>query len=485
MDTLRNPYGFKKFFFIAFVLLFAFALSMLSIYGLKPLYFGIVAFGFIILLSFLFWEKAVIFLMVWILFVGAVRKWLLPQLADMVFLFNNVILLGVYLRYLNDQAKSRSSLFIYHPINNFLAFFFIWGLACLFNPQLPNILVGVLGLVVHFYYIPLIFIVPRIFNTKEELIKALKIYTYFSIPLLILGIIQFSRPSDDPLNIYVGGVRDDIALVGTFVRVTSTFAYISGYAAYLNILIMILVYLLGIKGHSKVFYIYLYSLLVFALMNMFMTGSRGPALFALINVVLYLFLAGFFNLVLLKRFFLRFFFAGVLTISFFTFTDFGHKVVDAFTNRLTTNEDIGPRLLDTYTTPFKFVKIAGIYGFGIGSTYQGAAIVGSNAAKLQKITGGFEEEPERMVVEMGVAGFIQVYLIRFLLIVYFWRLYRKLKDENLKLLALLAMLFQLQFFVGISNLVFNYTTQIFYWFAVSFLYLLPRLDQKAPGYAKA
>ena len=470
-------------------------ISLFSVYRSSRILFVIISFSFIVLLSYLFWKKAILIFLIWVTVSGAVRKWLLHDFSDVVFLFNHILLAGIYIRYSVEQLKNRSPLFIKHPLNIFLSVFFLWGLACAFNPMLPNFYVGLLGLIVHYYFIPLIAIVPCVFNTKDELIKVLKIYASFSLPLLILGLVQFFSPVYSPINAYIltdsgglpsgAGIFGGIATVGGHARITSTFSFISGYTTYLNFLAVILVYLLEQKGSSIRFTVLLYLLLVLNIINFFMTGSRGPTGFCIFGIMLYVFFSGMVTLSTFKKFFLRFFFAALLVFSFIAFTSIGQEIIHAFTSRATGHEDLIPRIIRNYTAPFDFFKTAGLYGFGIGTTYQGSVALGYNRLLLMKITGGFEDEPGRLVIELGLVGFIIIFITRFILLAYFFSLYKKLKDESLKHLALAGLVFQLPYAIGINNLVFDYTSQIFYWFAAGLLFLLPKLDQQILEHRKA
>ena len=87
----------------------------------------------------------------------------------------------------------------------------------------------------------------------------------------------------------------------------------------------------------------------------------------------------------------------------------------------------------------------------------------------------FEEEPERILLEMGLIGYILCYLLRIALAFQCWRLFHQLRDKDLKLLALCALLFQWQF-IHLRNLVFDFTSGVLYWFFIGFLFLLPKLD---------
>ena len=54
--------------------------------------------------------------MVWILFVGVFRKWLLPGLAEIIFLFSYVILAGVYIKFFTERLLKRDAITIKHPV---------------------------------------------------------------------------------------------------------------------------------------------------------------------------------------------------------------------------------------------------------------------------------------------------------------------------------------------------------------------------------
>lgn len=465
------------------ILLFvAYQLAVLSVYGVNTSTFVIVSFLFLILLAYFFWKKALILFILWILLAGAVRKWILPQVSDVVFLFGHAILAGAYIRYFKEKFTERSELFIRHPINTFLAFLVLWGFACAINPQLPNILVGILGLVIHFYFIPLLYVLPYALNDKQQLIRLLKIFVLVSIPIIGLGIVQFFLPPEHILNIYAGeGTDFEVALVGGHARVTSTFSYISGYAVYLGFLVLITVYLLSIRRSSLFFTIILYFVLSFSTLSLLMTGSRGPAAFTIGGAVLYLFISGIFSLNFLRKSYVPLLIGIVFVYLFFNFTPLGKSVTNAFMARASDPEDIIPRIEETYTAPFDFFKYAGVYGFGIGTTYQGATALGHDPGTYVRKIGikGIEQEPGRIMLEVGLVGFILIYLVRILFVKYFWDLYRKLRDPELRHFALACLLFIFPFALGIPNLVFDHTSSIFYWYTIGFFFVLQKLDKQS------
>lgn len=472
---------------LAIVLLFvAYQLAILCVYGIRPFQFIIASAFFIVILSYFFWKRAVLLILLWVILSGAVRKWLLPEISDIIYFYGHAILSGVYLRYFRERLLIRSELFIKHPINGFLLIFVIYGLVCVINPNLSNVAVGLLGFMVYFYFIPLAYIIPYVFDTKEMLIKYLKIFVSISLPFLILGVVQYFSPLDHPINSYVYETDIyDIALSGSRPRVTSTFSFVSGFPVYLNVLILTLLYLLSIRNNSFIFTLYLYVLIVLSALCLLMTGARGPTTYTLIGSVLFLVLGGVVNIQLIKKSIFKIILVGLLIFLFFQFTFVGQSALESFTTRVTSSSDIIPRLRHTYLAPFQFFKFAGFYGFGIGTTYQGSVALGHNPMELLEVVpGGFEEEQGRVMLEIGVFGYILVYLIRILLIKFFWDLSKRLSDPTLKLFCLSCLLFQVPFALGVANLIFDHTTNVFYWYIIGFLFLLPKLDSEKLSYVK-
>lgn len=438
---------------------------------------------FVFLTSFIFWKKAVIFVMYWILVVGAVRKWLLPELSDFLFFSPHFILAGVYLRFLGERVIGRYLVIKKSLINVLIVFLVLWGLLSVFNPQLPSFKVGIIGIIIHFYFIPLVFIVPNIFYQKEDLMSFLKRYSLFSLPLLILGIIQFFSPRYSPINQYVVKTAH-IAISGGYARITSTFSYISGYTAYLSLLILILIFLISIRKLSIKQNIVLYILMALTIINLFMTGSRWPVGISIISIILYFLISLRLGAIFTKKFLSKLVIALCIILLLAFSTHIGREAYGGFMQRGRYTKDITLRIIDTFT-PFKFVNdtglLAGLVGYGIGSTYQGLGRFNFDWGNMPK---DFEEEPERIVLELGFVGYLLVYSLRLLFLIYFWKLFKRLQDIDLKLLALCSLIFHFQYFHLFSNLAFNQTSGLFYWFFASFVFLLPKLDHGEVNFEK-
>jgi hypothetical protein len=432
-------------------------------------FFVIAVVIFAVLISFFFWRKATIALMYWILLVGAVRKWLFPQFADVIFFSSHVILTGIYLRFFIGGYRVR----YLKPFVLFLMILLIsWSVLSLFNPRLPDLKIGILGLVIHFYFTPLAFIVPRVFRTQRELMDFLKKYSLFSIPLLLLGIVQYFSPADSEINRYVSETMS-IAMVSGYPRITSTFSYLSGYATYLNVLFMILLYLISAKKIPQLWKVLYSILIVLTAINLFMTGSRGAIGISIISALIYLAILTRLGAPFLGKVSTKLMIISGVFLLLVNSTYVAKESFEAFMERVYGSTDVTQRLIDNFT-PFKYLDKAGFLGYGIGTTYQGAERF---EVKWGDMPREFEEEPERILLELGLVGYLLVYLLRLVILIYFWELFKKLTHVDLKLMALCSLLFQLQF-LHFNSLVFNLTSGIFYWFFVGFLFLLPKLDRR-------
>lgn len=433
---------------------------------------GLLALLFILGITGIFWKKTVLFLMYWTVLAGAIRKWFFPQFSDITLFSSHFLLLGVYGRFLVRGMKfpPRSSVFLFFTI--VLSF---WCLISLFNPRLPDMRVGVVGIVIHLFFIPLALIVPYIFSSKKKLLYFIKNYTFFSTPVLILGIVQYFSPVDSHINRYVAESMAR-ATVGTHARITGTFPYVTGYTSYLKILILLWVYLMSIREAGPLFRMRLVLLGPLIAINLFMTGSRGPVGISFIAILLYIVIATRLWVTFLSKLAMRFILIATISLAVFYTWEEGKEAFkeaySAFRERVENTDDIPRRLVDTFT-PFKFAREAGLLGYGVGTTYQGTLRFNIDWGTMPR---DFEEEPERIVLELGVIGYFVVYLFRLYLLLAFWNLYRKLRDRDLKLLALIILLFEVQF-LQLTPLVFNLTTGFFYWFFSGFLFLLPRLDR--------
>jgi hypothetical protein len=432
---------------------------------------GVVA---IVGLSSLDWRRAVKAALVIVVLEGVLRKWVLPQASDMIYFLKDLVLLGAYLRYyLGSEPK--------YPLR--LTFFSIallisfgWCVFQVFNPSLGSPIVGFFGLKVYFFYVPLMWMLPSLFQSEEELYKFLRNYLLLLIPVCLLAIAQFYSPINSPINVYGGGVEAQAAVDGN-PRVTGTFPYIAGYSTYLSICFTILIPLLSLPQTKIWNFLTLVEVLLVA-GTTFMTGSRGLLLFEILFMLAYFCLLWFtkpFKAVGATKHFI----IPVVLISSVV-PIFFNKAIQAFSNRATKASDSSTfvdRVFSSFTAPQKAMQHKGFDSYGIGATHQAASTLRKSLElSLGESPPPSEGEMGRIVLEIGPFGFLLWYGLRLILIFSLLGVFLKLKTPFLRNLALSVFLFHAINLT--SQLVFNNTLGIYYWFFSGFIFLLPELEYR-------
>ena len=435
---------------------------------------GLVAVVVIVYISFLNWRrsiKAVFFLLV---FEGVLRKWVLPQASDMMYFLKDLVLIGAYLRYYAFSDSERKVPIKSDWIKMLVFLVAGWCLFQTFNPSLGSPIVGFFGLRGYLFYIPLIWMIPNLFQSEEDLYKFLRYHLLLLIPVCLLGAAQFFSPASSPINVYAGGAEATAGFSGTGkVRVTGTFSYLSGYSMYLAVCFAILLPLV-LKKQSRMWQWVSTVEIALLTANSFMTGARGLVLFEI------LFLGGYLSLMLLKQTsiiqnYLQRFTVPIILSFLAAYIGF-RPAVDAFMMRTTSSDNLSQRILNSFNVT-EYFQYKQIYGYGTGATHQavGALRGALNLPSGELIPVGFESEMGRIALELGPIGFILWYGFRTVLIVALGLTFWKLKISFLRQLALAAFLTHAILING--QLVVHHTFLVYYWFLASFIFLLPRLEK--------
>jgi hypothetical protein len=446
---------------------------------MNTLLLALLAFLIVVYLASQDWRRAIRVVLVLVVVEGALRKWVLPGASQLVYFLKDFVLLGAYLRFfLLDKKYPRL-------VNRNSILLFLLGINCLWmltqavNPSLGSPIIGILGLKNYLFYVPLIWMVPQMFQNEQEMKDFLSHYLLLLIPVGLLAIAQFFSPIDSPLNVYAWGDEGpDVAVNGDLrtVRVTGTFSYLAGYATYLGVCLALLIPLLTIQQPRFWKWASIGSFLMLAITT-FMTGSR-TLVFS--NILIFL---GYFLIVGLTNF--RSFsrslkFLLVPALLAFALATWGFSdAVDAFTLRVTQTSDLPERISSSFLEPFRFASLKGIDGYGAGSTFQASAVVRGilSLPEGEQIPVFFESEMGRITLELGFFGFFLWYGLKLMLLLAMWQTYRKLQSPLLHQIALSIFLFQTISFNFL--VVFNHTANLFYWFLNGFIFLLPQLEKRA------
>lgn len=417
--------------------------------------------------------KAVLFILV---LEGVLRKWVLPQASEMIYFLKDLVLLAAYIRYCFSEPSPQKYLLKNHPINVLIFIGSAWCIFQAINPSLGSIIIGFWGIKNYLFYVPLVWIMPTLFKSEEELANFCRNYLLLIIPVGLLGLVQFASPISSPINSYAPGLESEIATFGngTLVRITSTFSYINNYTAYLVVCFSLLIPLF-LKQQTLLWRLIYLLEIGFIAVNSVMTGSRAPVIAA------GLFLFGFMGATAITRpaitlRLLQWLFPSAILISIAASFWF-QKAFSSFLNRATGNQDVSDRIWLSIMQPISLMRYKNLDGYGTGATHPANGILRQllNLSPGEVIPEISEPEPGKIMLELGLIGFIFWYGLRIGLLIALWLLFWRLKRQFLRHLALSAFLVQIIWLNG--QMVFLHTFAVYYWFLSGFIFLLPRLEQ--------
>jgi hypothetical protein len=443
------------------------------------------------------WEFGVQALLVVVIAEGAVRKWFLPSYAELVYFYKDGLMLTILIGYLRQWRKP--PFVIKHQFKLFLGVlgaFVLYAFAIIFNPSAPHPLVSLMGVKAYCLYMPLAFIVPRMFPTKEKLVNFLKWYLVIALAVAALGALQFMDGNpDSELNRYawsedVSGSPQDTALFvdaagSYYVRITSTFSFITGLTVYLPVMFALLLGLVSLRELRSVplsikclYYATLGGVVVAA----FMSGSRSVIVnLIIVTAVFY----AFTSLGDAIRRFRQFAIAAVVVG--LTLIIVAPHAVDALYTRAfggeTQVEEGGSRMAEIFRFPFEEAGYAGAFGYGIGATQNGVPAL---MKKLdlpfvgEQIPIPVESESSRVMLELGVVGFLLFGLLRLTILVTVWRVCMMIREPEHKSLAVAAFA-ALVFPLVAGGAVTVHTQNVYQWFLIGTIFALLNAE-RLPDY---
>jgi hypothetical protein len=159
---------------------------------------------------------------------GALRKWVFPHLSGPLLVVRDPVLLAMY-----AVALSKGIF----PLNRLVcATILLAGLSffcslCVFG-RLGVILYGVRT---NFLHLPLIFLIPKVFN-REDVIRLAHWFLLLLIPMTFLVTLQFISPSGARINATAGGdLGGQLFASGSHIRPAGTFSFVTGMVSFLSL----------------------------------------------------------------------------------------------------------------------------------------------------------------------------------------------------------------------------------------------------------
>ncbi len=129
------------------------------------------------------------------------------------------------------------------------------------------------------------------------------------------------------------------------------------------------------------------------------------------------------------------------------------------------------RIIDRLTI-FKFSEEAGFLGFGIGTTYQGTGFYLNKKRPDIK----FEEEGERVVLELGVIGGVIAILFRLSIFLYGLSLLLKSNNIYINLFQIFLILQLIPPLLFLNNITVSYIDASLYWLSFGLIISLNKIE---------
>ncbi|MEN2785430.1 O-antigen ligase family protein [Sphingomonas qilianensis] len=368
---------------------------------------------------------AIIGVLVWAMLEGAVRKWILPEFQSQILLVKDFVLFCAYGGYL---IAGRKHLALGTKSGTLLILVLLEAIFCslqLLNPNAPSKLLSLFGLKNYLIYIPLAFILPEIITDRAKLDRLLLWTCYLAIPISLLGLYQFSQPPSSWVNQYVSHEEGVQALVSVFgergegdfkygrARTSGTFSYIGGFTTFLMMAVPLAAALLLASVPKRRTLLLVTAALALSIGAAATTGSRTPIFVFAASIPLMLIIAAWKRLLpprIILRIVIGSTIAGILTVFAFG------GAFSALQYRANNADSTMTRLASPFVETAAAYATSPFIGTGLGSNSNASTtFMGSDPWWLNGYA--YEMESARIMQELGVIGFIVVYLPKIFIII--------------------------------------------------------------------
>lgn len=174
---------------------------------------------------------------------GLARRFL-PVPAPVLYFAKDVVLLAGLLIIGVDYRVRRTVQVLVGPLPLSLAATAVWCVISLSEPEHPSIILGLVGTRQYllWWIAPVIVATALLGNVEHR--RSHIVLSWLAIGIAAIAAYQFEQPPDAPINAYVWGDANpaSVAQLGATgrVRVTSTFSYISGFGNFIALMVPIL-----------------------------------------------------------------------------------------------------------------------------------------------------------------------------------------------------------------------------------------------------
>src|SRR5437763_3787279 len=383
--------------------------------------------------------RRLIWFYLWLLLIeGPLRKWLVPRYSNELLNVRDPVMLGIYFHAIRARVFPQNfwvtSLWIIGGLS-----FVGSALLSMFNlvsplvPTVPLLEVALYGMRTNFFHLPLIFIIPSVFD--EEDVKRFGWWIIvLMIPVSLLMLAQFQASPDSFINRTAGlGEAEQLTAGGGKIRPPGPFSFISGTVYYITLSAAFLIY--GALTRT----VYKNWLLIFAgvalVLGVGVSGSRGcvASVLLVVAAVVMIFLIRPRTVNQFGRTLLVVVIAALIITRLPIFKEGVHVISDRFIDSAeaadtTITKGMITRVFGDFTVGLSNIDKFSLfgYGMGIGTNVGGRILVGRPAFLLA------ESEWSRVLGESGPILGLAFLLWRTLLAFYIGRLsFRALKNYNI------------------------------------------------------
>jgi hypothetical protein len=358
-----------------------------------------------------------------ICFEGLGRKFL-PQVPSAFFYFlKDVVLVVGWIRFRPPPrlwAEARRLYSNFFRLVWVLAF--VWTILEMLNPEHSSAALAIIGLRAYWLWWIAPPLVAHVLRDPRDRQRAIYVLLFTAAAVATVAAIQFVSPADSPLSVYsyVDGERVDQVMIGETGRgrVSSTFAFISGFADF-TLLIPTLLLSLGLDSKDSRLRRYAFIVTGMSAAVLPMSGNRLSILVGGGILLVLVWTAGLFFTRIGRRLMLGGVMAAIVAVIAFP------DALGGVQSRWQNEEETQHRYLLAAASVLPPLAIAmvdhPVLGIGTGMLQNARAALGV------KVEHEVEQEFERYLVELGTVGFLLVWSVKFGMSVALFRAYLVLK----------------------------------------------------------
>jgi hypothetical protein len=428
--------------------------------GMELATYGLIAASVLAFWSYSNWRVAVKIALVIALFEGAIRKWVMPGAQELAYFLKDIFLFGAYLKFMISPDLDVRAYRLNLPV------LLIGVLGVLLVPPALNANIGssilaLYGLKIYLYYVPLVFMMPYLFRTRDEMVRQLTWFSMLAIPICVLGILQFRAGSASPLNVYAQSSAENISGFGfgEKVRITGTFSYITGHSTFIIFFSTLCIALLAIPQTRHKWVITFITLPLLAA-NSLMNGSRSSMYTMALIIAGYLLASMTGRLVASKNF------TSILVVGLaacaMAGSYFFYEAYFMFSTRAkVSNDNIAFRAVQHPLWSIQqSLKDGGITGFGIGMAHPASDGM-RRALKIPPAKNKcpvYDQEVGQIIAEVGPISAIAWYMLRIILLLSVWKVFFQCRDPVYSPILLMAALISTPYML--MGVIYNHTANI-------------------------